>query len=1113
MKTCQKCRTQNRNEASWCKYCGEKLNGANASDGLPVNFIAKEGIAKTLGEFTVRSEQASTFRSNFGQDVRPGMDCLIIGDAGTGKSFLAEYLCSVLYSNSVSDSPKPKTVDAADWRDFCSDLDANLAACKKGVLLITNCQKLVADSYSGIDKLFARMKIDRDMPIIIISGLPQGLGEFVKNAQNDKSLFEFVFRLEAFKDIHLTTLCTDILRNRFRTEISPEAEKKLGLVFKKQFRDGLTGDNGLLAYRVAETCTVNMFNRRASTIEPADIPGEPFEEKTEEQIFRMLDGYVGLSEVKEEIRRIADSIKLYRKQHPDREYKLNSHFVFTGNPGTGKTTIARLFAEILNALQVLPGGHLVEVTRKDLVSQYVGETAIKTESVVNRAMGGVLFIDEAYTLKNGDSDKVGQEAIDTLLTFLENRRGDFVCIIAGYTNEMVSFLRSNPGLESRFAEKIEFKDYNGKELKTIFLDMVRTKDLELTEEADSKSDKFFERMYMARTDTFGNAREVRNVFEKSFKRLCSRTAHMSSEEYHTFGNKMTWQDIAGEEAAEETDVEGILKELDAFVGMTSVKDAVKALAEEMRFRQKRMEYGGNAYIRPVNIILTGNPGTGKTSVARVLGKLFKAAGICSTDKVIEKSRKDIVGAYVNESDKQMDKAVNEAMGGVLFIDEAYALAPFDEMGRCSDAEGIKALERLMTRMENDRGKFVLICAGYKDKMSNLMKANEGFSSRFTHNIHIDDYTAEELAEIFRRNAESEGYELADGVIDKVLKAFRQITGAKAGKSFGNAREARNMLNTVTGNIGTRVNAMPEEGLSREVFFTILPEDIPFEEPRASSEEECLQELDSLIGLESIKEEVRAMVAELKQKKLDAEINGKDFSGIAADHYLFLGNPGTGKTTVARLMGKILHTLGVLPREDVVEVSRADLVAGYSGQTAMKTREAVERAMGGILFIDEAYSLATGPQDQFGNEAITELLKLLEDRKGKFVCIAAGYTREMTRFIDANSGLKSRFNKSITFEDYDAEQLTEIFRLNCRKENFTIEAEAETLLREKFRKLYEGRGHDFGNAREVRNIFREAVAAAARRSNAAMKKLLEQGMNMTQAYAEAEAKTIKKEDIR
>lgn len=1134
MKTCQKCGKTNRNEASYCKWCGERLaavaepveaakaergsagavaSASSATAGMPDGMIAKECVKEPMASFTKRCEQTAEFRKRTGSDTRPGLDCIITGETGTGKTYLAGKLAGILYHNKITDNLRPKTVDAADWNEFNSKLDENLAKIKTGVLVVTNCQNLVSaqGGSTQLDKLFARMKIDVNMPVVILCGLEDGFGTFIRANSNALSLFEFRFSISPFKDSDLKTLCVSLVKEKFRTPISSDAERKLGLVFKKMFRDGCTKENGILAGKIAEESAFNMFSRGGSEIEAADIQREPFEELTEEQIMAKINAFTGLTEVKQEIRSIIDNIKRQKRDNPGKPVQLKSHFVFTGNPGTGKTTIARLFADILGSLQVLPSGHLVEVMRKDLVSQYVGDTALKTEQVINKAMGGILFIDEAYALKQGDDDKVGQEAIDTLLPYLENRAGDFVCIIAGYTKEMTMFLRSNSGLDSRFKKKIEFKDYNGKELTEIFLNMVKKKGLSLSDEAAGKVGKYFERMYLSRTDTFGNAREVRNAFDRSFERLCTRTSGMSDDEYARSGKVLTWEDIAGPEGTKDISVEGVMRELDTFVGMESVKKALRNLAEEMRFQQRRMEFGGKAAIRPVNIILTGNPGTGKTSVARVLGKLFKAMGICSTDRVIEKSRKDIVSTYANESDKNMDKAVNEAMGGVLFIDEAYALAPFDDTGHCSDSEGIKALERLMVRMENDRGKFVVVCAGYKDKMRNLMKANEGFASRFTHRINIEDYTPEELTEIFRRMAEGQGYTFADGTLDKALKAFRKLSAEKSGKDFGNAREARNMLDSVLGNIGTRVNALPDDEITKDRFFTILPEDIPFKEPKIASEDECLAELDSLIGLESVKNEIRSMLNEMRQRKMDSEISGGQFTAITPDHYLFLGNPGTGKTTVARLMGKMLYSLGVISRPDVIEVSSADLVARFVGQTAPKTREVVDRAMGGILFIDEAYSLTQG-NDGFGKECVTELLKLLEDRKGRFVCIAAGYTREMGRFLDSNSGLKSRFTKTITFEDYNPEELMDIFRLYCRKEGYSIEPEAETILKDRFIDMYDNRAFDFGNGRDVRNMFGKVKSAVAGRAYSKMKELVAEGADRQVAYEGSKPKTITKEDL-
>ena len=322
---------------------------------------------------------------------RPGLDCVISGKAGTGKRYLAGQLCSLLYRHKISDSLQPMHVDASSWGEFNSKLDENLAKIKKGVLLVTNCQNLTGEGKNELDKLLERMRQNREMPVVMLCGLDEGFGSFIKKSKHVSSLFEFRFDLLSFNDRQLTQLCESTITDMFRTQVSPAACKKLGLVFKKIFREGESGENGHLSYKLANSYMLNKLNRAGTSgpLEEADITDEPFKEMTEQEILDQLDGFTGLKEVKDEIHSIIDGIKRQKRDNPDAEVKLKSHYVFLGNPGTGKTTIARLFAEILNSLQVLPNGHLVEVVRKDLVSQYVGDTAIKTEQVINKAMGGI----------------------------------------------------------------------------------------------------------------------------------------------------------------------------------------------------------------------------------------------------------------------------------------------------------------------------------------------------------------------------------------------------------------------------------------------------------------------------------------------------------------------------------------------------------------------------------------------------------------------------------------------------------------------------------------------------------------------------------------------------
>ncbi len=1105
---CNKCGKNNRPEAKYCRFCGEALAVESTQKGL----IAKDSLMPQLDQLDKKLKVA---KANLAGGTRIGMDSLILGDSGTGKNFVAQLVSSKMLAAGVV-KQAPRIVDAADWGDFASDFDKNIAALKEGILVITNAQKLLpttrAKEVNQLDKLFRRMHGTEGAPVVLLCGMLNDMLEFLAHNKAEHSLFEFEFHLDAFTTQDLTRLTTELLEEKYKVKCSELALQKLSTHFAWYMRQTEVGySNGHLSEMVAETLFVNAASRGSKTIEEQDIDsGKCFIPKSEEEILAELDQYIGLQGVKDKIRDIVRNVKA-RKEGGMKEKLLTDHYIFTGNPGTGKTTFARKFGEVLNAIGALPTGQFVEISGKDFIGQYVGDSEANVKNYVNKAMGGVLFIDEAYALNGGSGEKgsFGMDAVNTLLNLLENRKGEFVCIMAGYTREMAEFVRMNPGIPSRCNVTIDFPDYSAKELEQVFrMFLVRNGETRngepvrftLDAKADEMAPKVFERMYLKRTDTFGNAREVRNLFDAAVTRHRSRGAT---------DDVLTYADLVGEEATKELSVEEVMKEMDRFVGMNAVKDAIRRIAQEIAVQKRLVELGEGAEgLTKFNFILTGNPGTGKTSVANTLGKIFYALGVTSTDHVTKKEPKDIISQYNNESAKVMDAAITEAMGGILFIDEAYGLNPVDETGRGTSSEGKKALETLMTRMENEAGKFVVICAGYPKEMDDFLKANPGLPRRFSHRIHIDDYSAEELLEIYERAAKAKKYNFTladDAVRMKALNMFQNMVAMKD-ERFGNAGEAMKKVAETKTNINNRLMAhegewTPEVLASARVAYL---EDIPYEEPEKVSVDACLAELNELIGLEGVKQSLTKLAHTINNEIESARQEGRR-PEIPLGHYLFLGNPGTGKTTVARLMGKILYSMGALPSPKVVEVDKSKLVGRYLGETPAITSNVINSAMGGILFIDEAYQLSNEGYNGggYGKEALETLLKRLEDDRGKFVCIAAGYSYEMQSFIEANSGIESRFPRRnwITFEDYKPEELFRIFMLYAHKAGYTLDPMAENAVRAKLTQLYNNRQRTFGNARDARNLFDEVKSNLAAR-------LAEEGGTHTNE----ERKTIMMEDV-
>ncbi|PMQ00735.1 MAG: hypothetical protein CBR30_09665 [Dictyoglomus sp. NZ13-RE01] len=825
--TCNNCHTINRDSAIYCKHCGVRLKSLSVvklseliiPDSIKekVNHVME--IAKGLGE-----------RKKRGYNITLCLNSIIIGKAGTGKTKLANYLATVFQENGLIKDIT--TIEAVDYNRFAKDFEQNFQKTKGGLLIINDVQKLISSNspigIDSLDKLFTEMRKSNGDPIVFLVGLPDGFDDYLKVNPRLNELFPYKFTLPDLSVEQLYLIAEGRIREQgFELDSSAQDRLKRRLIYLTKVSDKSFA-YGHTAIREAEEAIKNYFIRVMNganddqIIKSEDIIGEVAEVRSLEDIMSELDDFIGMDDIKKEIKDLVATLTIQKKraEQGNQVFIPNLHMVLTGSPGTGKTTIARKLGEILEAIGILEKGHVVEVDRKDLVAEYVGQTAPKTNSKIDEAIGGILFIDEAYTLIQGDHDSFGKEAIDTLLKRMEDDRGKFVVIVAGYPNEMQNFLDSNPGLKSRFTRFFHLPDYTAEELFLIFKKMAHKQGYKIDENAEEELRRVCEDMVSKKDRNFANAREVRNLLENCIiyqsKRIIKHP-EISEDELSLISAEDIRSAYVGEAPIS---LEDALAPLDKLIGLKQVKEEIKRLADYLKVEQMRATIGGQKTPLNIHFVFYGNPGTGKTTVARILGGIFKALGLLSKGHVVEVDRKDLVGEYVGQTAPKTNKVIDKAIGGILFIDEAYTLS----RGGASDF-GREAIDTLLKRMEDDRGKFVVIVAGYPNEMKQFLDTNPGLSSRFTKHIFFEDYNPEELTAIFIYMVKSKNLTLEPDAEQAVYNLMEQIS-QKRDKNFANGRTVRNIFEQVLQNQAERLAQLAKESNpSPEVLNTITIDDI------------------------------------------------------------------------------------------------------------------------------------------------------------------------------------------------------------------------------------------------------------------------------------------------
>ena len=1071
--TCEFCHKENRSVAKFCKWCGQPIM-IHTLDKLVGLDDVKAQLKTIVDTYTyLRSRKDISA-------VRLSVNAIIIGETGTGKTALSGIIRDYFFQHKILEKPKLTMVDAVDYQRFVDKWDENIKKARGGLLFFDNVQKLLPDKYSNqvnpLDKLFVEMDKWDDNPIVIMAGLPKGLDDFLESNPAVKNRFKYTFRLPTPNYQELCDITKMELRTKYGLrEFSAEADHQLTRFFKYQIKiKDETFGNAHLAMKTAEDIFTSFISRgaQAELVEKEDIKGYVPEERSLDDILSDLDSFIGMTEVKHAVREIAYSVQnsLQRQERGlGEQEKFSMHIVLTGNPGTGKTTIARKLGEILAAIGYLDSGHVVEVDRSQMVSPYQGETPKVVNRLCDKAMGGILFVDEAYTLaplsQAGERDNQGAQALETLMKRMEDDRGKFVVVAAGYRTEMDNLFRVNPGMRSRFNYFLNIEDYNPEELFNIMEVFASGKKYIFSSEATALTKKMIIELHKQRDKDFANGRTMRSLFDQICKNQARRLqngdiSQMSNEQLMTIETA----DIPYE-APKEVDYTECLKKFEGMVGLENVKKEVSNLAAFLNLQIKRGEtntFQGKHYV------FTGNPGTGKTTVARIMADVFKTLGILSRGQLVEADRSKLVAGFSGQTAIKTNQLIDSAMGGVLFIDEAYTLKSSD-----NDSFGGEAIDTLLKRLEDDRGKFICIVAGYTSQMHDFIDTNPGLKSRFTQTIHFDDYTPDELTQIFLNLAAGKHFTIDDPTRAAIHREFEQLY-LRRDKNFGNAREARRIFNEAVEKQSQRlVTMMNNPEFSEDDMFRLTAADLPAAQSTAARPlEEVLNELDDFIGMRSVKNSIRRLAVQSMFMKQRAQMGAGKVQQMAMN-FVLMGNPGTGKTSIARKMGEILQSMDILPTSRVIEASRATLVGKYMGETPKIVNSMCDKAMGGILFIDEAYTLSD-QNDQYGKEAIDTLMKRMEDDRGKFVVIAAGYKDQMEQFMQANPGLASRFNHKLHIEDYNEDELLAIYKKMAQKESYILSPTAEFKVLDVICRMLVDKDESFGNAREMRNLLDATV---------------------------------------
>ncbi|KAF2742814.1 P-loop containing nucleoside triphosphate hydrolase protein [Sporormia fimetaria CBS 119925] len=724
-----------------------------------------------------------------------------------------------------------------------------------------------------------------------------------------------------------------------------------------------------------------------------------------------------------------------------------------GNPGTGKTTVARHYSKFLVEVGALPGGEFVESSGSALANDGVSACKAHIDNILE-AGGGVFFIDEAYQLVSGNSPG-GKAVLDYLLAEMEN---------------LTAFFSHNPGIPSRIPIRMEFQDYEDRELQQIFCQYIDKKYSGRMKIEDGMKGLYV-RIVARRIgrgrgrDGFGNAREVQNkisqVIERQSKRLNKeRRAGTLPDDY-----LLTKEDLIGPEPSSVLKNNVAWTKLQKLIGLSSVKQSVQVLLDGIQTNYQ-LELQEKPIIQySLNRCFIGSPGTGKTSVAKLYGRILADIGLLSLGEVVVKNPADFVGNVIGGSEANTKAILASTIGKVLIVDEAYMLAK----GGGSNGDPFKAavIDTIVAEVQSAPGEDrCVLLLGYKDQMEEMFRdVNPGLARRFPLEsaFVFEDFNDVEIRQIFDLQLKDIGFHATDQAKKVVMEVIQR---ARNRPNFGNAGEVDIVLDRAKALHLKHKSCGKVKDLGR---FEAIDFDPDFDRgERAATEISAL--FQDVVGCEDLVKQFRGYQTTAANMKA----LGMDPQEQLPFNFLFKGRPV-----------RIFYDMGFLSQAKVVECSATDLIGQYVGHTGPKVQKLMEKAMGKVLFIDEAYRLAEGG---FAVESMDELVDCLTKPKfaQKLVVILAGYDKDIDRLMSMNPGLTSRFPETVIFKHLEPETCLELLvkvlaDLQKKKKaplDLSIVDPPSAQLRQQILELFRKLSllQSWGNARDVKSLAKSMFQA-------------------------------------